>query len=171
MRMRGLEPPPGYPDTDLNRARLPIPPHPRRGGNRRYRTREILHRGKLVAPAPPFAGTSAAVSRGFASLPLLAAIVQGTRTPPSHGGNPGSNPGSGTHGSPAHRMVFVSPEAARVSSRVSPDVRWSPLATEEPTRPLEGTWVGPPKGVGFARRRWRQPCVRRLRDSGERRRR
>jgi hypothetical protein len=32
MRMRGLEPPPGYPDTDLNRARLPIPPHPRIGG-------------------------------------------------------------------------------------------------------------------------------------------
>ena len=29
MRMRGLEPPPGCPDTDLNRARLPIPPHPR----------------------------------------------------------------------------------------------------------------------------------------------
>ena len=27
--MRGLEPPPGLPDTDLNRARLPIPPHPR----------------------------------------------------------------------------------------------------------------------------------------------
>src|SRR5580692_12016205 len=31
MRMRGLEPPPGLPDTDLNRARLPIPPHPRVG--------------------------------------------------------------------------------------------------------------------------------------------
>jgi hypothetical protein len=31
MRMRGLEPPPGCPDTDLNRARLPIPPHPRTG--------------------------------------------------------------------------------------------------------------------------------------------
>ncbi len=29
VRMRGLEPPPGFPDTDLNRARLPIPPHPR----------------------------------------------------------------------------------------------------------------------------------------------
>ncbi len=29
MRMRGLEPPRGYPHTDLNRARLPIPPHPR----------------------------------------------------------------------------------------------------------------------------------------------
>ncbi len=31
MRMRGLEPPPSYLDTDLNRARLPIPPHPRAG--------------------------------------------------------------------------------------------------------------------------------------------
>jgi hypothetical protein len=29
MRMRGLEPPRGRPHTDLNRARLPIPPHPR----------------------------------------------------------------------------------------------------------------------------------------------
>ena len=29
MRMRGLEPPRPYGHTDLNRARLPIPPHPR----------------------------------------------------------------------------------------------------------------------------------------------
>ena len=29
MRMRGLEPPRGCPHTDLNRARLPVPPHPR----------------------------------------------------------------------------------------------------------------------------------------------
>jgi len=29
MRMRGLEPPRAYAHTDLNRARLPIPPHPR----------------------------------------------------------------------------------------------------------------------------------------------
>ena len=28
MRMRGLEPPRPYGHTDLNRARLPIPPHP-----------------------------------------------------------------------------------------------------------------------------------------------
>jgi hypothetical protein len=28
---RGLEPPPGFPDMDLNHARLPIPP-PRLGG-------------------------------------------------------------------------------------------------------------------------------------------
>jgi hypothetical protein len=31
MRMRGLEPPQSYLHTDLNRARLPIPPHPRAG--------------------------------------------------------------------------------------------------------------------------------------------
>jgi hypothetical protein len=31
VRMRGLEPPPDCSDTDLNRARLPIPPHPRGG--------------------------------------------------------------------------------------------------------------------------------------------
>jgi site-specific DNA recombinase len=37
VRMRGLEPPPSYLDTDLNRARLPIPPHPR-DHERRYRT-------------------------------------------------------------------------------------------------------------------------------------
>jgi hypothetical protein len=29
MRMRGLEPPRAFAHTDLNRARLPIPPHPR----------------------------------------------------------------------------------------------------------------------------------------------
>src|SRR5215510_6918684 len=29
MRMRGIEPPRGRPHTDLNRARLPVPPHPR----------------------------------------------------------------------------------------------------------------------------------------------
>jgi hypothetical protein len=33
MRMRGLEPPPSFLDTDLNRARLPIPPHPRAVGS------------------------------------------------------------------------------------------------------------------------------------------
>ncbi len=32
VRMRGLEPPQSYLHTDLNRARLPIPPHPRDGG-------------------------------------------------------------------------------------------------------------------------------------------
>ena len=31
MRMRGLEPPQSYLHTDLNRARLPIPPHPQAG--------------------------------------------------------------------------------------------------------------------------------------------
>jgi hypothetical protein len=40
MRMRGLEPPRPYGHTDLNRARLPIPPHPR--------GRTILAPGRLT---------------------------------------------------------------------------------------------------------------------------
>ena len=40
MRMRGLEPPRPYGHTDLNRARLPIPPHPR--------GRTILASGRLT---------------------------------------------------------------------------------------------------------------------------
>jgi hypothetical protein len=31
VRMRGLEPPRAFAHTDLNRARLPVPPHPRGG--------------------------------------------------------------------------------------------------------------------------------------------
>ena len=42
----------------------------------------------------------------FATLARLpAAIVQGTRTPPSHGGNRGSNPRSGTSRSPPTRRI------------------------------------------------------------------
>ena len=56
-------------------------------------------------------GTAAGVSRSRLSASLepfiRAAIVQGTRTPPSHGGNPGSNPGSGTYGTPAKRGFVV----------------------------------------------------------------
>ena len=59
--MRGLEPPRGCPHTDLNRARLPIPPHPRyetdsvatpRGPThgRRYAA-VVIEEGK---PAPDF---------------------------------------------------------------------------------------------------------------------
>jgi site-specific DNA recombinase len=50
VRMRGLEPPPDCSDTDLNRARLPIPPHPRAaGGKRRYRTGPRLGRRPLTS--------------------------------------------------------------------------------------------------------------------------
>jgi hypothetical protein len=100
MRMRGLEPPPSFLDTDLNRARLPIPPHPRAG-----REAKISH--KRRDPPQLLAWRAArgrsAGSGGLAPSVLLAstesnraAIVQGTRTPPSHGGNRGSNPLSGT---------------------------------------------------------------------------
>ncbi len=106
--MRGLEPPPDFSDTDLNRARLPIPPHPRAAGQAK-----ISHRAE-AGPIDREPGTwrigrrlpgrsrerSAPGGRpsAFASLGAersRAAIVQGTRTPPSHGGNRGSNPRSG----------------------------------------------------------------------------
>jgi hypothetical protein len=52
--MRGLEPPPGCPDTDLNRARLPIPPHPLAG---RHFVSWLTARPvtRQVYPAVPFA--------------------------------------------------------------------------------------------------------------------
>ena len=37
VRVKGLEPPWGEPHTDLNRTRLPIPPHPRGSQNERER--------------------------------------------------------------------------------------------------------------------------------------
>src|SRR5262249_44416484 len=68
--MRGLEPPPGLPDTDLNRARLPIPPHPRAG--RRYRRCRYCSGavGAVAAgQAPPLRRDASATSaERFASL-------------------------------------------------------------------------------------------------------
>jgi site-specific DNA recombinase len=49
VRMRGLEPPPGFPDTDLNRARLPIPPHPR--GDAEDIAEATVGRSSAVPPA------------------------------------------------------------------------------------------------------------------------
>jgi site-specific DNA recombinase len=89
VRMRGLEPPPGFPDTDLNRARLPIPPHPRAGESEdtarpgpsawspvhwlashcygRCRTRLVL--GALLASSADALPLS---SRGLGRRPLMA---------------------------------------------------------------------------------------------------
>ena len=51
MRMRGLEPPPGFPDTDLNRARLPIPPHPRASGEAKIsHPRRTPRSGRALPP-------------------------------------------------------------------------------------------------------------------------
>jgi hypothetical protein len=52
MRMRGLEPPPGFPDTDLNRARLPIPPHPRGHGEHIARRAPEPHAGSTDSTPP-----------------------------------------------------------------------------------------------------------------------
>jgi hypothetical protein len=69
MRMRGLEPPPGCPDTDLNRARLPIPPHPRADAKISQRAGasgiEVLG-GRPQAPRAGVLGTNARAC--FASL-------------------------------------------------------------------------------------------------------
>src|SRR4051812_3274676 len=63
MRMRGLEPPRGFPHTDLNRARLPIPPHPRGGHCSR-----LLFRPVAVPP-----GTVSRLAR--VSILLLTAVA------------------------------------------------------------------------------------------------
>ncbi len=70
VRMRGLEPPPGFPDTDLNRARLPIPPHPRAsGGRRRYRTAPDSGTGPSTAlPSGARVGACGNSPKHFASL-------------------------------------------------------------------------------------------------------
>ncbi len=66
MRMRGLEPPRTYIHTDLNRARLPIPPHPRDGW-------------ATISHAWAFGSARAAAARLWALLAsgllVLAAIV------------------------------------------------------------------------------------------------
>lgn len=58
----------------------------------------------------------------FASLGIgkyRAAIVQGTRTPPSHGGNRGSNPRSGTGLCPVFTGRFAFSAGARARIRAS----------------------------------------------------
>src|SRR5947209_12731327 len=87
MRMRGLEPPPGCPDTDLNRARLPIPPHPRGGSEdiapgdgalagTAERRREPGYLAGGRRPGPPAAGwIPVATSASVDPRPKRAAIV------------------------------------------------------------------------------------------------
>src|SRR5215216_7151980 len=56
VRMRGLEPPRAFAHTDLNRARLPIPPHPRGGhcSPAPWALRVSLTvSGRCAAPVPP----------------------------------------------------------------------------------------------------------------------
>jgi hypothetical protein len=64
VRMRGLEPPPSCLDTDLNRARLPIPPHPRAGEDAK-----ISHRPGTSRSTPE--GVRGAVSHGDHRTGLL----------------------------------------------------------------------------------------------------
>ena len=52
VRIRGLEPPWSYPHTDLNRARLPIPPYPHNA----FRTTNWLYPIAFATSAAPFRG-------------------------------------------------------------------------------------------------------------------
>ncbi len=63
----------------------------------------------------------------------LAAIVQGTRTPPSHGGNPGSNPGSGTKYCPANKHICGSGKA--LWGRIWGQAARTDVAYRPPVRP------------------------------------
>ena len=115
MRMRGLEPPPSYLDTDLNRARLPIPPHPRAGRDAKISHRDSIpevagegpHALRLRGWVRPFGRARSGCFASLRAQLVRAAIVQGTRTPASHAGNPGSNPGSGTSFRPANAGRFA----------------------------------------------------------------
>src|SRR5581483_10047300 len=80
MRMRGLEPPRGCPHTDLNRARLPIPPHLRGGHCSR-----LLFRRCLVAPGTVsrLARVSILLSTAIAAVLLIGGAAQGQ---PADGG-------------------------------------------------------------------------------------
>src|SRR5438445_9584777 len=71
--MRGLEPPRPYGHTDLNRARLPIPPHPRGGGIvAALRRGEPLLDGGDIARDVPLALLEALL----AVLEILEALVE-----------------------------------------------------------------------------------------------
>ncbi len=70
MRMRGLEPPPDFSDTDLNRARLPIPPHPRAAEQAKISHRPTDGPDALLASAP--VERSPLSSRGLGRRPLMA---------------------------------------------------------------------------------------------------
>ena len=85
MRMRGLEPPRPYGHTDLNRARLPIPPHPRGGGilaARRWVDRGERRRfGHACRNASPFPASHLTCSDGF---PSSAGCCACSRSPRAH---------------------------------------------------------------------------------------
>jgi hypothetical protein len=80
MRMRGLEPPRSYLHTDLNRARLPIPPHPQtagddiaRAGLGEARRRPIAD--KVARPADPAHRAAGGGRLARESPPALAIVA------------------------------------------------------------------------------------------------
>ena len=100
-----------------------------------------------------------------------AAIVQGTRTPPSHGGNPGSNPGSGTPKVPASGQVFslsrpltASPLGEWSAARWGAEHRVT--GRRRPAHPISacrsGVWPGEGSSEACARPGCRRRSIRAL---------
>ena len=86
MRMRGLEPPRSFPHTDLNRARLPVPPHPQCGGQSstgrervrgRFMARLDLFRRAATVPFVLIAAATTRVATGARPAPAGVATAAG----------------------------------------------------------------------------------------------
>jgi hypothetical protein len=72
--MRGLEPPPGFPDTDLNRARLPIPPHPRAVGAKISHRDSSSNAARAGSARAPIVSLRLSISTRLARGALLASV-------------------------------------------------------------------------------------------------
>ena len=124
MRMRGLEPPRGCPHTDLNRARLPIPPHPRGGASVAaarpgYPERQSADIGSLtIAAYHP-----SALVRGL----VLAVLVFAVAAPAAHAADRRVEVMVELDGPPLARAVVQSRTLTSAAKRQRLDVR-SPLA-------------------------------------------
>src|SRR3972149_3337352 len=99
--MRGLEPPRPYGHTDLNRARLPIPPHPRGRANLSAAPglprRRLLPRasGMLTRDRTRSSCVLLVVTRGFALIALLLVLAAGAEAQPGATPSPGGGGGGG----------------------------------------------------------------------------
>ena len=139
------------------RERIPNIAHPRAGAARP---------GRRVGPEVRVRARERPTR--FASLGgrHRAAIVQGTRTPPSHGGNPGSNPGSGTPKVPASGQVFslsrpltASPLGERSAARWGAEHRVT--GRRRPAHPISACRSGVWPGEGSSEACARPGCRRR----------
>src|SRR5512135_736413 len=84
MRMRGLEPPRPYGHTDLNRARLPIPPHPlgagivapdRKAERTSNHTMRVMRWGLMVAVCAAVSAVAALPAQASGRVEVIAELA------------------------------------------------------------------------------------------------